>query len=134
MRRVEQRGTGWPGGECVRATYAMLLDLPYEDVPRFDPEALRGRKQRLAERVWLASLGLDLIEVCAPPGRELADEELAEVPEVYHLISGRSVRGFGHRCLGYAGYVAADPHPSQAGLETIESVGLLVPLRNARFT
>lgn len=128
-RQVLQRVVGWPFGECVRATYAMLLDMPIDEVPRFDPGSLRGKNQHAAEVAWLASLGYGLIELKARPGeKELPEDVLECVPEVYHLISGMSDRGFHHRCLGFAGRVVADPHPDQTGLVTIESVGILVPL------
>lgn len=128
MRRVEQRTTGWPYGECVRASYAMLLDLPIEEVPRFDPAALSGERQRDAECRWLASLDLGLIDYRAPHGGALPDEVLGEMPPVYHLIQGLSPRGVGHCCVGFAGQVAIDPHPSQAGLVYISSCAFVVPL------
>lgn len=131
LRRVEQQIGGWPRGECVRATYAMLFNEPISAIPRFDPEELDGKDQRAAENEWLASRGLGLFEIKMRPGVPVPDEILDCIPEVYHLISGPSERGFMHRCLGFAGRVVADPHPSQAGLLQIESVGLVVPLENA---
>lgn len=130
MTPVAQRVEGWPFGECVRASYASLLDLPIEAVPRFDPAALRpGETQRARERAWLASLGLDLLEVrTASVGDELPDEVLDAVPPgTWHLVSGTSPRGLGHRCVGLGGRVAHDPHPSRAGLLTVYSVAFLVP-------
>ena len=128
LHRVQQRRTGWPQGDCVRATYAMLLDMPYDEVPRFDPAALNGKNQHAAEVAWLASLGHGLIEFKAKPGRELPEEVFDCIPEVYHLISGMSDRGYHHRCLGFGGRVVADPHPDQTGLVTIDSIAILVPL------
>lgn len=130
LQRVEQRTVGMPYGECVRATYAMLFDEPIENIPRFDPAALNGRDQKQAETEWLASLGYGLIEIKMKPGVEVPEEILETIPEVYHLISGPSARGFMHRCLGFAGRVVADPHPDQSGLVRIESVALVVPLEN----
>lgn len=126
---IQQVG-GWPRGECVRTTYAMLFDEPISAIPRFDPEALAGRNQRAAENEWLASRGFGLFEFKMPPGVAVPDDVLDNVPDVYHLISGPSERGFMHRCLGFAGRVVADPHPSQAGLLQIESFALVVPLEN----
>ena len=130
---VTQRVEGYPYGECVRATYATLLGLPIERVPRFDPavcDAL-GQEQGDRERQWLTSLGFDLVEIGVEPPAELPPEILACVPNVPHLISGISPRGFGHRCVGVGGRVAWDPHPSRAGLATVYSIGLLVPMRGA---
>ncbi len=126
---VAQRVEGYPFGECVRASYAALFDLPIEVVPRFDPAALKpGETQRARERRWLAALGLDLVEISTQADYELPEVVLHAMPKVYHLISGISPRGLGHRCVGFAGQVVHDPHPSGAGLSTIYSVGLLVPL------
>jgi len=120
-----QRTEGFPFGECVRATYASILDLPIESVPRFDPASLNGEDQRTREREWLASIGYDLVEISTAP--VALDQSILDcIPPVKHLISGISPRGFGHRCVGFAGKVLFDPHPSRAGLVMIWSVGLLV--------
>lgn len=129
MHEVTQRVDGWPYGECVRATYATILNLPIEAVPRFDPAALRpGEAQDQRERRWLASLGLDLVEIATSPTQQLPKAVLDCMPPTPHLISGMAPRGFPHRCVGFGGQVLFDPHPSRAGLLTIYSVGLLVPL------
>jgi hypothetical protein len=125
-----QRTEGWPNGECVRASYACVLDLPIEAVPPLDPgtAARLGMDQRALERAWLASIGLDLVEIAVEPDDELPDEVLGCVPEVPHLMSGISPRGFGHRCVGVGGQLVWDPHPSRAGLVTVYSIGMLVDL------
>jgi hypothetical protein len=128
---VTQTHEGWPHGNCVQATYATLFDCPIECVPRFDPAAIGGSKQGDLERQWLASLGLDLVEIAVPSDGELPGEVLDVVAEEWpapHLISGMSPRGFGHRCVGIGGRVAWDPHPSREGLVTVYSIGLLVPM------
>lgn len=122
-----QSHEGYPYGDCVRASYATLLDLPVEAVPRFDPAVLTpGEAQRTRERRWLATLGLELFEISTAPKR-LPDEVLNGIPEIPHLISGLSPRGFGHRCVGIGGRIAWDPHPSRAGLVRVWSVGLVLP-------
>lgn len=128
MTPTTQRIEGFPFGECVRASYATILDLPLRLVPRLDPGGLwPGEDQRAREREWLSMIGLDLIEIPPAPMGDLPQEVLDEVPQVYHLISGRSPRGFGHRCVGYGGRIAWDPHPSRAGLISVTSVEFLVP-------
>lgn len=128
---VTQRIMGWPEGECVRACYAALFDLPMERVPRFDPASLAiGEEQRDRERKWLAGMGLRLREVSMRPSKEevpIPEEILAALPQELSLLSGRSPRGFGHRCVGVGGELLWDPHPSRAGLITIYAVGYLVP-------
>jgi hypothetical protein len=127
---VTQRVFGWPNGECVRASYATILGLPIEAIPRLDPgaAALVGQEQAERERAWLASIGLGLYEIASPPDKELPREMLYSVPQVPHLMSGVSPRGYGHRCVGVGGRVAFDPHPSRAGLTTVYAIGFLVPL------
>lgn len=87
-----------------------------------------GMEQGDLERAWLASLGYDLVTVGVGPDDELPEEVLECVPEVPHLMSGISPRGFGHRCVGVGGKLVWDPHPSREGLVTVYSVGLVVPL------
>lgn len=126
---VTQRVEGWPYGECVRAAYATILGLPIEAVPRFDPAVCDavGEEQGDRERRWLATLGFDLFELSTEP-HPMPQEVLDCVPAVPHLISGWSPRGFGHRCVGVGGRVVFDPHPSRAGLVSVYSIGLLVPM------
>lgn len=130
IQGVTQRVTGFPFGECVRASYATLLGIPIDAVPPLDPgtSARMGQEQGNREREWLASIGLGLVEISVNPPDELPEEVLACVPEVPHLMSGISPRGFGHRCVGIGGRLAFDPHPSRAGLVTVYAIGMLVPL------
>lgn len=125
-----QRVTGYPYGDCVRASYATILEVPIESVPRFDPGLTHalGQDQGDRERAWLATLGFNLVELSCDPYDTLSEEILAGIPEVPHLMSGISPRGFGHRVVGIGGQVVWDPHPSRAGLLTVYSVGLIVPL------
>jgi hypothetical protein len=129
MIPVTQRIEGWPNGECVRAAYATILGLPIDAVPRLDPgiSAVAGQVQGNRERMWLSTLGLGLYEISCDPQYSLPQEILDSVPEVPHLMSGISPRGFGHRVVGIGGKIVHDPHPSRAGLVSIYSVGILVP-------
>jgi hypothetical protein len=131
MRPVTQRIEGYPHGECVRAAYATILGLPIEQVPPLDPyTSMRtGQEQHDRERVWLASRGIGLIEISTDNPLEALPQEIIDcAPEVPHLMSGISPRGFGHRVVGIGGRVAFDPHPSRAGLLSVYSIGILVPL------
>ena len=134
MRGVTQTEEGWPRGSCVAASWATLLGVDLEDIPPFDPAAAMslGIEQGDLEREWLASLGYDLFEIAVPPDDELPEEVLECVPQVPHLMSGISPRGFGHRCVGVGGQLVWDPHPSREGLVTVYSVGLVVPLGAVR--
>lgn len=143
MKPVTQRIVGYPFGECVRASYASILELPIEQVPRMDPAAFRkeGYKTQLdMERAWLDSIGFDLIGIQAGPlgvvalgqgdgniKRSLSKAVLGAIEPSYHLISGLSPRGFGHRCVGFGGKLAWDPHPTHAGLLSIHAISFLIP-------
>lgn len=125
-----QTVTGWPHGNCVKASYSALLELPLDEVPDFDPgyaESI-GKKQGTLEREWLASIGYGLVVISTDPDNQLSDEVLGSLPHVPHLMSGISERGYGHRCVGIGGQLVWDPHPSQAGLVTVYMVGFVVPL------
>jgi hypothetical protein len=116
----------------VRAAYATILEMPIDEIPPLDPgtSAKLGQEQGDRERQWLATLGLNLIEISTGnPDESLLPEVLGCIPEVPHLMSGISPRGYGHRCVGVGGRLVWDPHPSKAGLLTVYSVGILVPLR-----
>lgn len=130
MIPVTQTQFGWPNGNCVRASYASIFELPLNAIPPMDPgtcESL-GEQQGDRERAWLTSVGYNLVEISAPEGGALPQSLLDCVPQEFHLISGLSSRGFGHRCVGYGGRVVWDPHPSRDGLLNVYSVGILVPL------
>ena len=130
MRGVTQDTEGFPGGSCVRAAYATLLGVELDDIPPLDPGTAMslGVEQGDLERAWLASIGLDLVEIKVGPDDDLPEEVLGCVPEVPHLMSGISPRGYGHRCVGVGGKLVWDPHPSRDGLLTVYSIGLLVDL------
>jgi hypothetical protein len=87
-----------------------------------------GMEQNALERAWLSSLGYDLVTIEVPPDDELPQEVLDSVPEVPHFLGGISPRGFGHRCVGVGGQLVWDPHPSRAGLVSVYSIGMVVPL------
>jgi hypothetical protein len=130
MRGVTQTHEGWPHGNCVQASYATLLGVPLNAIPPLDPGTCEifGEEQGNRERAWLASIGYDLMELQAPLGGALPQALLDCMPEEPHLMSGMSKRGFGHRCVGVAGRLVWDPHPSRDGLLNVYSVGILVPL------
>jgi len=132
---VTQQVTGWPHGDCVRASYAAIFEVPLEAIPQFDPATADavGKEQGDLERAWLASIGYDLVEISTDhPEKNLPQSLLDCMPEVPHLMSGISPRGFGHRCVGIGGQLVFDPHPSRAGLVSVYAVGILVPLEKRR--
>lgn len=130
MHGVTQKQVGYPKGECVRASYASILGLPLEGVPRLDPEVSHaaGIPQRVYERDFLRGIGLMLVEMYMATEDPLPKAFLANAPKIYHLLSGLSERNLFHRCVGFGGKVAFDPHPSRAGLVTVNAIGFLAPV------
>lgn len=125
MRFTTQTQTGYPWGNCVRASWATLLGVPLAVVPDFDPGTLQDKDQMEAERAWARSLGCDLVTV---PVSAVKSGQ-AQIPgDVSHFISGLSPRGFGHRAVGRGGKLVWDPHPSRAGFVEVWSYTFLVPL------
>ena len=130
MLPVTQTHFGWPSGNCVQSTWATMLGVPLDYIPPLDPgtAAKLGVEQHQLERAWLGSLGYALVELSVDPTETLPDEVLDNMPPTPHLMSGISPRGYGHRVVGVGGRVYFDPHPSRAGLVSVYSVGLIVPL------
>lgn len=113
MKKLLQKHHGFPRGNCVQTSYACLLEIPVDKIPRFDPAHLKGNDQTQAERRWLNTIGLDLVRVPIDKG-----ERPPKVPsDLYHLMSIEVVGqddNFhrGHRVVGRGGKIAWNPHPS----------------------
>lgn len=101
-------------GNCLQAAFASLLGMPLEAVPHF--VAFGSWDTALA--LWLADIGLTRIV-----------EERDSIPTTgLCLVSGMTVRGVRHTVVAIEGEVW-DPHPSRAGLETVDEVWWLEPRR-----
>lgn len=96
-------------GDCQRACFASLLDLPIDAVPHFvedgcSDDIFFGRIDQ-----FLGQLGLTEIIFNA-----------TDVPVVvkacYHLMYGNTVRGTYHVVVALDREVVHDPHPSRAGI------------------
>ncbi len=98
-------------GNCLAACLASLLGIPLWMVPPF--EDMFGRSEwndRIDE--WLAQFfGLQRIRT----GGHLIDA----LPE-YYIASGLSPRGVRHSVIYRAGELVHDPHPSGAGIASVE--------------
>jgi hypothetical protein len=51
------------------------------------------------------------------------------VPQGWAIAGGQSPRGLSHSIIVYDGVLVWDPHPSRAGLLTLEDYEILVPVR-----
>ncbi len=98
-------------GNCLAACLASLLDLPLWMVPPFEDMFNRSDwRDRIDE--WATRMfGLVLVRTDGHP--------IAELPEFY-IASGLSPRGVRHSVIYSGGALVHDPHPSGAGIASVE--------------
>ena len=112
-------------GNCLSAVLASLLRLPIEEVPIFSDE----RTWIKDLNAWLKPKGLAYLSF---PGSDFP-EMFAEfgITGVYHELGGTTSRFtyFGHACVGYNGSLVFDPHPSNNGLDIVDSCGVFIALQ-----
>ena len=132
MTPVDQTEFGEGHGNCFSACIASLLNRPLSDLAEFH------RLYTAWGRAMIAGGKLPWETRCAPV------EELARVtghavahlhsalepfvPQGYAIASGPSPRGVDHSCVSLDGRIVHDPHPSRAGLVSIEYYAKLLPV------
>lgn len=136
MKPVDQAQFGTkPGkpdaGNCFSACIASILELPITAIPNFATLPDEQDAWDDAIREYLAPFGLWILTLSskAMDGGKWA-------PLGYHIISGKSPRGGClHSVVGFCGKIVHDPHPSRAGLASVETFSVFValdPLRGRR--
>jgi hypothetical protein len=125
VKPVDQTTFGSPGGNCLSACIASLLELPIDYVPYFGPPDRVGTGEEWMANIarWLVPRGFYLIVLEYMPD--------APVPGL-HIQGGMSERGLKHAVIAEGSRIVHDPHPSRAGLTRPEDVQILVPLDPAR--
>lgn len=117
---------GHPGGQCVRACYASIFDLPIRSVPDFSSVGRPpGTTQIEAERAWLKTKGFDLKIV-----RQQRGQPPPRIPKnLYHMMSVEipGTKVYGHRVVGRGGKVAHDPHPGGLPVVRVKAYLFIVP-------
>lgn len=105
-------------GNCWQTAVASVLDLKLEQVPHFvDADERFGVDWWEYTVNWLWHNGYDIFR----PDRHLYTNE-------YYLVSGKSPRGdFYHVVIYKNGKMVHDPHPSQAGVLTEETMEVIRP-------
>ena len=116
MKPVDMRGSD----DCLISCLASVLELSPEDLPTLGPEHNDGSWYDVVQGTVRAM------------GWELVYTENAPVPFRpwgHHIAGGPSPRGCkgGHAVVCLDGYVIHDPHPSRAGIPSIEHWYLLFP-------
>lgn len=108
-------------GDCHRAAYASLLELPLDDVPHFCDGLDEGSTTR-KEREWLAQRGLTNINIIFP-GETPLDDVLGTIeavnPGVMFILGGTSTTGCGHSVIGGRGRILHDPSLTNTGDHSI---------------
>jgi len=109
-------------GDCVRASVATLLGLDRAEVPHF--VAQDGGYWKDSFQDWLLERGMAFIEIdprTRPRGRYLACGPTER--------SGPGEHPAAHMVVMQGLGVFHDPHPSRAGLTTIDRVYVVYPTR-----
>lgn len=116
-QRVKQTKFGDPDGNCLEACFSSLTGIPLEDIPHYLNDAwFNSYVHWLLDRGWFLQYWHGGIE---------------EAPRGFAVASGPAVRGLEHSTIYLDGELFHDPHPSDAGLESINGWMVLIPLRRA---
>jgi hypothetical protein len=103
-------------GNCTEAAVASILGVTLSDVPDFRALGDDAGSFWSAFRRFLRHRGFEPLMM---PGNY--------APEAMYLASGPSPRGVNHMVVMQDGKLIHDPHPSRAGILSVENVWLLVP-------
>lgn len=132
-RTADQTRLGAPWGNCLEACYAALLGVPLAAVP--DPRN-RARSPREAYSLiparipaisaWLARQGYARISGSPTQGGP-GDRRPDGLP-LFWIASGPSERGLQHATVYADNHLVFDPHPSKAGLLSVNLWTVVVPL------
>ena len=118
-------------GNCFAACVASILELPIDDVPRF--EEMPDGQWFLPFWDLLKAYGYEFhgTRTCgdlpAWPEDTTLFEPLGPGVDGYYIVGGGSPRGVkrGHCVIYKDGRMVHDPHPSQAGVTCIQEVYLI---------
>lgn len=108
-------------GNCLQACVASVLDLPLWMVPAFD-DLRRGVSMQEGVDLWARRMfGLQYIRTIG--------HEIDRLPAFY-IVSGPSPRGGGiyHAVVYSHGELVHDPHPSGAGVVSVDSTYHFAPV------
>jgi hypothetical protein len=113
---------GEPGsGNCTEAAVASILGIPLEEVPTFYDGTPGSQELNMEE--FFNARGL---QMCMQrPDCYYADVVL--------LAAGPAARGCSHMVLMRNGELEHDPHPSDAGLLSVDCYYVLIPQRMSEF-
>lgn len=120
--RIEQR----TDSDCMRCCLAMVMGLPYEEVPDFVAE--HGGEWLLRCSEWLQGRGCGLVRV---PGYVFPLQQAFASSFMPVIITGATERGPDmHAIVKNGPDTHIDPHPSQAGIVDLYSVIVVAKMFN----
>lgn len=131
-------------GNCYQCCLASLLELPLEKVPHFYKFAPRAYAEDMI-RAWLSTQGLGLLALDVGTLPNFKDGYIGDgpMPQGFCILSGPGPRkktqpdgtekNIIHAVVGLAGRIIHDPHPSRAGLISIDTVEFLIALHPERL-
>lgn len=123
QRWVDQDRFGGDHGNCFAACVASILCWPLDAVPNFCAEPRWFSRLR----DWLEPHSLTPVAWDISCTLDDARVRLAEhLPETLVIVSGPAERGHKHATVWWGGEMVHDPHPSRAGLLSVDDVILLV--------
>jgi hypothetical protein len=111
-------------GNCLSACVASLLEIPIECVPNFTRERDPETPQPVKLNTWLSSIGLEALYCMT----DIMHSEHA-VPDGYYIMTGWSPRGRPHVVIAMGKSIVHDPHPTRAGLVSVDGFIMLCPSR-----
>lgn len=117
-------------GDCYRTVLGCLLDMPPEQVPHFYDGIDKNDDATAANKAiiyWLSQQGHALVQFgfeCSVAGVQKFMK--ISNPNIYYIITGRSVTGNNHCCIGLNGEIEWDPAPENKGLVGTNSNGQVI--------
>jgi hypothetical protein len=130
MIPVDQTKFGMPAGNCLAACVASILECPLADVPDLWEAEQAGKNWLRVLNQWLADR-YGLWYFTADPRRPDSGFTAWWSPGGHYVMGGQSPRPectAGHACVAKDGNIVHDPHPSRAGLVTVEDYGFFLKL------
>lgn len=103
-------------GNCTQAAVASLIGLDLNDVPDFANTTESSIDFWSEFYAFFEGIGMHAIMI--PNNME---------PDCNYLASGISPRGISHMVVMNDGNVVHDPHPSRAGIASVEAAWIIVP-------
>ena len=119
-------------GNCYSAALASILNAPIESFDQFHRlYTIWGLKHEAGEIVTYEERTAHIHEIQKRHGVipvHVQFGDLSIVPRGLSIANGPAERGVDHSCVAIDGVIVHDPHPSRAGLISIEDYEVLLPI------